>query len=181
MELRICHLIPNMLTTSRLVIAPLVAWFLIQRYDRLAFVFLMIAYVTDFLDGYLARLWSVQSDWGRLLDPIADKVLGVCVFVPLTLVHHSIPKNLLWSMLLRDGLIALIYCSMRSYCLINPAMMSPLWIGKFHTLLQAIVGGVLLAPSLSVLHSPLITALWGTTWISGVAYAYRTAMLWWTK
>ena len=71
--------LPNILTYGRMVAVPVVAGGLISsdaawmRWSALA-VFI-VAGVTDFFDGYLARAWSQQSSLGRMLDPIADKLL----------------------------------------------------------------------------------------------------------
>lgn len=72
------HRLPNLLTNSRILVIPLlIAAFYLpepERYWVPAFIFLY-ACVTDFLDGYLARKWQVGSTFGRVLDPIADKLL----------------------------------------------------------------------------------------------------------
>jgi cardiolipin synthase (CMP-forming) len=70
--------VPNLLTISRIVAVPLlVALFYIEGdlWRWIACVLFSAAALTDFLDGYLARIWSEQSALGRLLDPIADKLL----------------------------------------------------------------------------------------------------------
>ena len=75
--------IPNMLTYGRILAVPLVVFcFFIEgklqssdfaRWSALAI--FVIASITDFLDGYLARIWEQTSAIGRMLDPIADKLL----------------------------------------------------------------------------------------------------------
>ncbi len=75
--------LPNVLTYSRIVAVPLVVacmyWSeLLQGGQSLRWVALAIfitAGITDILDGYVARMWSQQSSLGRMLDPIADKLL----------------------------------------------------------------------------------------------------------
>lgn len=70
--------LPNILTLSRiLVIPPMVAAFYLDRdWANIIACFLFVgASLTDFFDGYLARSWSQQSDIGRFLDPVADKLL----------------------------------------------------------------------------------------------------------
>lgn len=70
--------IPNILTLSRIIIIPLIlisyAWGGKYSYIISSSLFLL-ACITDFLDGYLARTFSIQSKLGRFLDPIADKLL----------------------------------------------------------------------------------------------------------
>lgn len=70
--------IPNALTYARMACVPLVVavWYLPAPYGLwLPFALVLFASLTDFLDGYLARKWNVESDIGRLLDPNADKLL----------------------------------------------------------------------------------------------------------
>ena len=73
--------IPNTLTVSRLVAAPLVAVVFIvfsrPLADWIALAVFLTAAATDFLDGYLARLWKQESGFGRMLDPIADKAMVI--------------------------------------------------------------------------------------------------------
>lgn len=70
--------IPNLLTLSRIAVIPILVAVLYLETDAARWVacaLFTVAAVTDYLDGYLARAWSEQSGLGRLLDPIADKVL----------------------------------------------------------------------------------------------------------
>lgn len=70
--------IPNLLTMFRIVaVAAIVVCFYFEG-DTARWIALGIyaaAGITDFLDGYIARKWNMQSDLGRMLDPIADKLL----------------------------------------------------------------------------------------------------------
>jgi cardiolipin synthase (CMP-forming) len=71
--------LPNILTYGRLVAVPLVVGCLFWPEEYwmrwLAFTIFAAAAITDYFDGYLARAWGEQSSLGRMLDPIADKVL----------------------------------------------------------------------------------------------------------
>ena len=70
--------LPNILTLSRIVAIPVVIGLLFLAAplgNWLAFSFYTYACITDFFDGYLARMWGQQSNLGRFLDPIADKLL----------------------------------------------------------------------------------------------------------
>ena len=77
--------IPNLLTASRLVLAPYV-FFLMARHEYGTLIpwFIVIA-ITDSVDGYLARRWGASSRAGAYLDPIADKVLLSGSFLVLAL------------------------------------------------------------------------------------------------
>jgi cardiolipin synthase len=70
--------LPNILTYGRIAAAPLVGatYYIPGDWGPwIAFLIFVTASVTDYLDGYLARIWQQQSALGRMLDPIADKLL----------------------------------------------------------------------------------------------------------
>lgn len=70
--------LPNILTTVRVPVSIACAYFTFQSdYKSLiiAFVLFSVATASDYFDGYLARLWKIESNFGKLLDPIADKIL----------------------------------------------------------------------------------------------------------
>ena len=73
--------IPNILTVFRLLAAPMVglafAFFFRPFADYIAFILFVAAALTDFLDGLLARRWKQITNFGRMLDPIADKAMVV--------------------------------------------------------------------------------------------------------
>lgn len=77
--------IPNILTVMRLAAAPGVAilflFFPRPWADWFALVLFVSAAITDFFDGYLARLWKQESKFGAMLDPIADKAMVVIALV----------------------------------------------------------------------------------------------------
>lgn len=70
--------LPNLLTISRIVAIPVIIWLVFIDHPvarQVAFVLYVIACLTDYLDGYLARKMNIVSALGRMLDPIADKLL----------------------------------------------------------------------------------------------------------
>lgn len=79
--------LPNILTISRIIIIPFVLIFMYfedSAYGhRVAAGLFLYACITDFLDGYLARAWAIQSKLGQFLDPIADKLLVGSVMIVL--------------------------------------------------------------------------------------------------
>ncbi|MEA5159479.1 MULTISPECIES: CDP-diacylglycerol--glycerol-3-phosphate 3-phosphatidyltransferase [Cereibacter] len=80
--------IPNILTVLRLLAAPGVAVMFLYFHrpwaDWFALTLFILAAVTDFFDGYLARLWKQESKFGAMLDPIADKAMVVIALVIIT-------------------------------------------------------------------------------------------------
>ena len=77
--------IPNAITVARIAMCPLVVWLalspvLLARYA--AFVVFLVAAISDVWDGHLARKHGWISDTGKLLDPIADKLLMASAFIP---------------------------------------------------------------------------------------------------
>lgn len=84
---------PNLVTYLRIYLIPvlLVFFYLPIKYNNyiVAFVFVLAA-LTDWLDGYLARKLQQFSSFGRFLDPVADKLLVVVSLVLLVSIHHSI-------------------------------------------------------------------------------------------
>ena len=90
--------LPNILTYGRLLAVPLVAGLIMWGGDAarwIALALFIAAAVTDFFDGYLARLWQQQSALGRMLDPIADKVLVAAVLLVLAAIGISLHMTVL--------------------------------------------------------------------------------------
>lgn len=83
---RMAMWLPNLLTYGRIAAVPLVVGLLLaggHQWRWVALAVFIAAGISDFFDGYLARLWSQQSALGRMLDPIADKVLVAAVLLML--------------------------------------------------------------------------------------------------
>ena len=80
--------IPNILTVLRLLAAPGVAVMFLYFHrpwaDWFALALFISAAITDFFDGYLARLWKQESKFGAMLDPIADKAMVVIAIMVIT-------------------------------------------------------------------------------------------------
>jgi CDP-diacylglycerol--glycerol-3-phosphate 3-phosphatidyltransferase len=80
--------LPNTLTVLRLLAAPGVAVMFLYFHrpwaDWLALALFIVAAITDYFDGYLARLWKQESKFGAMLDPIADKAMVVIAIMVLT-------------------------------------------------------------------------------------------------
>lgn len=90
--------LPNLLTLSRIVVIPVViACFYVDgpMARWVACALFVVAAITDWFDGYLARSWGQTSNFGRFLDPIADKLLVAAVLLMLAAFHHISPLSIL--------------------------------------------------------------------------------------
>lgn len=105
--------IPNALTILRFLLVPVFVYFLFGsvELDRMliATIIFIIASFTDYLDGLLARKMNVISDFGKIMDPLADKLLvlsalaGLCWLPP-----FHISKIVFWVVLFRELLITVL-------------------------------------------------------------------------
>ena len=82
--------IPNILTFSRLLAAPMVGYFLVHDHHAAALSLFAYAGITDLIDGYLARRWNLQTVVGTIIDPMADKLL-MTIGVACLAVNGSVP------------------------------------------------------------------------------------------
>jgi CDP-diacylglycerol---glycerol-3-phosphate 3-phosphatidyltransferase len=84
--------LPNALTTLRIVMVPLFAWLLLWdgghdiKHRIWAFIVFTLAILTDRIDGDLARKRNLVTDFGKLMDPIADKALTGMAFIGLSII-----------------------------------------------------------------------------------------------
>ncbi len=96
--------VANIFTLSRLLLLPFIVYFLLKDQRITAFVIILIALSTDAIDGYLARKMHQESEAGKFLDPICDKILLAVIVVTL-LIINSIPVWGVIMIVLRDVLI----------------------------------------------------------------------------
>ncbi len=93
--------LPNALALFRIALAPLMLWFLMARdfsifsswhpswFDYFAGLVFVIASVTDFFDGFIARSWNQMTKLGGILDPLADKMLMLAGFLGLVMIDRA--------------------------------------------------------------------------------------------
>ena len=94
--------IPNLITVVRLLCVPVFLWLLFDQHERAAAAFLLGALgATDFADGYIARHLHQVSNVGKILDPLADRIL-LMVGASAILVDGSVPPVLAWATLVRE-------------------------------------------------------------------------------
>lgn len=75
--------LPNYLTILRLILVPIIFTLIIKEYYLYAFVVFVIANATDVLDGRIARKYNLITDFGKLLDPLADKITQISTVLAL--------------------------------------------------------------------------------------------------
>lgn len=96
--------VPNFISLLRLACLPFIILFLIRQNDILALAFIVGAGLSDAVDGLLARLLRQESNLGRILDPVVDKV-SVATTVILLALNYGLPVWLATVIIVRDALI----------------------------------------------------------------------------
>ncbi|MCL4767098.1 MAG: CDP-alcohol phosphatidyltransferase family protein [Hyphomicrobiaceae bacterium] len=134
--------IPNLITLGRAIIVPVVFWLLVSGQIRAAFVLFVIAGISDAVDGYLAKRYGWQTELGAYLDPLADKMLVVSIFIALG-VLGELPSWLVIAVVSRDILIVI--AVVLSWLLGNPVHIKPLVVSKANTVAQLVLAAAVLA------------------------------------
>jgi CDP-diacylglycerol--glycerol-3-phosphate 3-phosphatidyltransferase len=84
--------LPNAITVARIIACPVIFWLALSpgiAAKLWAFALFVVAGLSDVWDGYLARRYGWITDVGKLLDPLADKLLLVATFIPFYLISHG--------------------------------------------------------------------------------------------
>ncbi len=92
--------IPNLLTLLRLLLVPVYAVLFIQGRKYPALIVFLVACFTDLLDGFLARKLGQITDFGKLVDPFADKVMVLAAMFSMALGNAAIPAVIPWTAVL---------------------------------------------------------------------------------
>ena len=166
--------IPNTLTLARIVLVPLVVWLIITHEMTAAFVLFLLAGVSDAADGYLAKRFQWRTELGAYLDPIADKLLLMSIYVTLGFSNH-LPAWLVIAVVSRDILI--IGAFLLSWVLSRPVPVHPLMVSKANTLAQIVLAALVLAElglglGLEKLVAVLIPVTGALTILSAGAYFF---------
>jgi cardiolipin synthase len=125
--------IPNIITMGRLIIVPLVIVMILQGRWATAFVLFVIAGVSDGIDGFIARRFDMRSEFGAYIDPLADKLLLVSIYVTLAIVG-VLPGWLAVVVLFRD--IMIVAAVVLSWVMSRPLQIKPLMLSKANTAAQ---------------------------------------------
>ena len=173
----------NELTLTRMLLIPGFAILLIYGYRGWALLVFAVAGVTDLLDGLIARKTGGNTVLGAWLDPMADKLLIVTMFVMLTLPESGGPNRLpLWFTILvisRDvaivGTVAVVNLA------IGPRTFRPSIYGKIATALYIVTGVAALYFNYLGQGSPVVdTLIWASlaiTFVSAGHYAVQLARM----
>jgi len=177
--------IPNVLSMGRVVLSPYLGYVIVCGDYPLGMGLLVIAGVTDMLDGWIARTWPGQaSRFGSFLDPMSDKILMGCLVVSLTYTN-LLPLWLTGMIVSRDLLLILAGFVIRYQSLPPPrtlsryfdathatAQLAPTFISKVNTAVQlATVAVSLGAPVWNYLDHPYLHGLWYFTGLTTAAAA----------
>jgi len=177
--------LPNLLALSRLLIAPVMFWVILNpqvftdngwhiswSYYTAALLF-VLASVTDFFDGYIARELNQITIVGQILDPLADKMLTLAAFLGLMMSGEASA----WAIYIIIGR-ELFITGLRTLSLSEGIDISASWAGKVKTVAQMIAIGFLLMHWMGgeflLWIAVALTLYSGGEYLIGFAKAYRT-------
>lgn len=165
-----------MITIMRLLLVPAVVLAMLQARWDWAFAGFLVAGISDGVDGFIARRYKQFSRLGAYLDPMADKLLLVSVFVVMGFAGE-LPLWLVVTMVSRDGLI--ICAVLLSSVMGHPVEMKPLFVSKVNTAAQIALAALVLGElALSVHLDPLRPALILLSGVLTVASAAAYLVAW---
>lgn len=122
--------IPNILTLARFILIPIIIYFLYMDNYIMTFVFLTISSITDILDGFIARKFDLITNFGKLIDPLADKATQILILGTLFL-KGIIPIWILGLIILKE----IIMIAGASFLYGKELVVSSKWYGKLTTVL----------------------------------------------
>lgn len=151
---------PNIITGARIIATPFFLWMLLAdagsngpwRWGAAAF--FVIAIATDAWDGYLARSRGLITDLGKLLDPIADKVLTGAALVGLSILGE-LPWWVTVVVLVRE-----LGVTVHRLMIVNAVVVAADWMGKLKTVAQSVAITLALLPLASVMGAAAPVAYW---------------------
>ena len=122
--------IPNILTITRFFLVPFIVGFALNDNYVLSAIFLVLSGITDVADGYIARKYNFITDFGKLMDPLADKCTQVATLIVLV-VQDIIPLWILIIVLIKEFLLVV----GASFLYGKDLVVSSKWYGKISTVL----------------------------------------------
>ena len=167
--------LPNAITIIRILLIPLFLYKIIQGEMIFATAVYLTAAITDGLDGFIARVWNLQTKLGTFLDPMADKLLITTSFLTLS-VLKIIPLWLALAVISRDFII--VGGSLLVYLMKDELTIRPQPIGKvttffqFSYILMVLIQSAYDITFVSNLYVPMIMFTGFLTIISGLVYIF---------
>ena len=136
--------LPNKLTLFRVVLIPFFVFFLLAPYfeeygNYIAVAIFIVASITDFLDGKIARKYNLVTNFGKFMDPLADKLL-VCSALICLIQLELIPAWVVIIIIAREFIIS----GFRLVASDNGVVIAASYWGKFKTAFQMLTGIVLI-------------------------------------
>jgi cardiolipin synthase len=167
--------IPNLICLLRIALVLPISWTLTHDRPMQTLWFFLIAALSDGADGFLAKRFGWQTDIGAVLDPAADKILLVTVFVVLAF-EGAVPMWLAATVLGRDLVIVFGHMAYRKW--FGPIAVQPSTVSKLNTVCQlSFVLCVVARESFSAIPDAWIMGLGAlafvTTVVSGMDYVIR--------
>jgi len=163
--------LPNFLTLLRIVAVPVVVVALLDETpngDMLAAIVFALAALTDGLDGYIARSRNAVTTFGKLMDPLADKLLITAALVSLVSLNR-LPAWVAMVIIAREFLIT----GVRSIAAERGVVIAASWMGKVKTVLQiAAVFALIIVNPATLWVDLLIYAAVLATVVSGLDYVF---------
>ncbi len=126
----LCKHIPNALTILRFILIPFIIVYIVKEQYLVAFIFLTLSGITDVLDGFIARKFNFITNFGKLIDPLADKTTQVSILVTLAL-KNIIPMWILFIVFIKE----FVMISGASFLYGKELVVSSKWYGKLATVL----------------------------------------------
>jgi cardiolipin synthase (CMP-forming) len=152
--------VPNLLTLARISLTPVVVWLVLHDRLNSAFILFFLAGMTDAADGFIARYFNQKSRFGAYIDPVADKILLVSLFITLWYVG-LVP---LWLLVITTGRDLMIVGGVSAlYFSGIKVEMHPLVSSKATTFFQLLTVFLLLGSNLVMLPGEVYTGLFLVT------------------
>jgi cardiolipin synthase len=160
--------IPNFITLGRVISVPVIFWLLVSGKAKAAFFVFVLAGISDAVDGYLAKRFNWRTELGAFLDPLADKLLIVSIYIALG-VRDELPSWLVIAVVSRDILILM--AVLLSWLMGHPVRIRPLTISKLNTAFQIFLAAFVLAVASFDIGGE-------TSWVGQTTDLLRTALVW---
>ena len=164
--------LPNAISLGRVLAVPLTVWLLVAGQIQWAFWVFAGAGLSDAVDGFIAKRFEATTELGRYLDPIADKILLVSVFIMLGQ-NGYLPAWVVILVVSRDFLI--VGGALLLFTLTQPMPVRPLYVSKANTVMQMTLAALVLGEAGFQLALPhvgavLVYVVAATTVVSGASY-----------